>query len=843
MVASTPDPVSRLLGLRTPWAIGVVLAGLLVILVVTEYFFSQAMRLEQAENLAESEAIARSIAAFVQAKEEDYLSNLQAYAGRFRFREAVERQDRAEALVHLRQIHEFFPEMDAAFLADPAGVLWASFPEAPEQYGKSFAHRDWYRGVSRAWRPYVSEVFLSAATGKPAIVLAMPIRGLNGTVIGIIGSGQRLDVIRQWLLPIKIPGGGLYIVDRKGQLVFHPTRTGPEHLADYARVPTVERLLRGEEGMVEGENPVEHDVRLSAYRQLPSLGWGLVVHRSRNIAMQRIRTVILASGAAGLVLTLALAILGTVAFRSQRRAVAMFAERNRSTDALHEAHAFLDSVLENIPNMIFVKDAQELRFVRFNKAGEELLGHSRDQLIGKSDNDFFPESEAKSFTSRDREVLRGGTLVDIPEEPIHTAGQGTRILHTRKIPILDQDGQPRYLLGISEDITEHKEAVEALRTAKQEAELANQAKSEFLSRMSHELRTPLNAVLGFGQLLELEPLPAGQRESVDHILKAGRHLLGLIDEVLDISRIEAGHLAISLEPVLVNDVIREALDLVHPLAAKWNVRLDGRPSEADDRYVKADRQRLKQVLLNFLSNAAKFNRPEGTVTVSVSEAPGDRLRLNVIDTGLGIPPEKMARLFTPFDRLGAEERGVEGTGLGLALSKRLVEMMGGAVGVESAVGQGSTFWVELPHVESPAAGVDLRPAAPVQTLDTLGTVLYIEDNLPNLRLVERLVAHRPEVKLLSAMQGGLGLELAREHSPDLILLDLQLPDLSGAEVLDRLQHDPRTSGIPVVVLSADATPGQVKRLRSAGAREFLTKPLDVKRLLGLLDQVLTTGDR
>jgi signal transduction histidine kinase/ActR/RegA family two-component response regulator len=380
------------------------------------------------------------------------------------------------------------------------------------------------------------------------------------------------------------------------------------------------------------------------------------------------------------------------------------------------------------------------------------------------------------------------------------------------------------------------------RRSEAEAAAANRAKSEFLSRMSHELRTPLNAVLGFGQLLEIDPLTAEQRESVGHILKAGRHLLGLIDEVLDISRIEAGHLSISLEPVLLDEVIQEALDLIHPLAAKWNVRLDGAAREVGDRYVLADRQRLKQVLLNILSNAAKFNRPGGTVSVAAEDAAGDRLRVNVTDTGPGIPPEKMGRLFTAFDRLGAEVTGVEGTGLGLALSKRLVEVMGGAVGVDSAVGQGSTFWVELPLVESPATGVapltTPAPASPTQ-----GTVLYIEDNLPNLRLVERLLAHRPGMKLLSAIQGGLGLELAREHRPGLILLDLNLPDIPGEKVLELLQHDPRTRQIPVVVISADATPGRIKRLLSAGARAFLTKPLDVKQFLRLLDEVLNEGDR
>jgi CheY-like chemotaxis protein len=352
----------------------------------------------------------------------------------------------------------------------------------------------------------------------------------------------------------------------------------------------------------------------------------------------------------------------------------------------------------------------------------------------------------------------------------------------------------------------------------------------------------LNAVLGFAQLLEIDSLTVAQRDSVDHILRGGRHLLGLIDEILDISRIEAGHLALSMEPVLLGEVIRETFELILPLAATWKVHVDLGTSEDDGRYVLADRQRLKQVLLNFLSNAAKFNRSGGTVTIRVDEALGDRLRVGVADTGPGIAPRLMERLFTPFDRLGAETRGVEGTGLGLALSKRLVEVMGGTIGVESVVGQGSTFWVELPRAECPVRDVASLVIHPDKALpSTRGVVLYIEDNLPNLRLVERLLTHRPNVKLFSAMHASLGLELAREHRPSLILLDLQLPDIPGPEVLERLQRDPATREIPVVVISADATLGQIDRLRAAGAREFLTKPLDVQRFFKLLDDILSNA--
>ena len=701
---------------RTLWAVSAVLAGLVVVLLSSGYFFAQSLRLEQKNSLVENDAIARGIAAFIQAREEGYLNNLQAYAGGFRFREAVKRRNRAEAMPHLRQINEFFPEMDGAFLADPAGVLWARYPESPELYGKSFAHRDWYQGVSRQWRPHVSEVYVTAASGSPGLALVVPVRDLDGKVIGIIGSSQRLDVIRQWLLPIQVPNGDLYVVDRKGQFVFHRDRTRAEQLSDYAGVPVVQRLLKGEEGAADLENPVEREVRLSAYRLVPSLGWGVVVQRSKSLVLQRTRTLILVSGTTGLLLTAALAGLGTVAVRNQRRTLAALAERQR--------------------------------------------------------------------------------------------------------------------------------AEEGLRQAKQEAERANQAKSEFLSRMSHELRTPLNAILGFGQVLEMDQLGPEQRESVTYILKAGRHLLGLIDEVLDIARIEAGRLSLSLEPVHVKVVLDEARSLIRPLAAERNVRLQVDVPEASDLYVLADRQRLKQVLLNLLSNAVKYSHEGGTITLALEEAPANRLRFKVSDTGLGIPPEKMERLFTPFERLGAESSDIEGTELGLALSKGLMEAMGGTMGVESAVGQGTTFWIELAKAESPEAeSPRIAEGAPATAAHGKGaTVLYVEDNRSNVRLIERVLARRPGVKLLPAMQGTLALDLAREHRPALILLDLHLPDIDGSEVLQRLQEDPRTQQIPVVVISADASEGRIRRLLTAGARDYLTKPIDIKEFLRVLDETLNERD-
>jgi len=399
-----------------------------------------------------------------------------------------------------------------------------------------------------------------------------------------------------------------------------------------------------------------------------------------------------------------------------------------------------------------------------------------------------------------------------------------------------------YARDLEREVADRRQAEESARLASTEADRANRAKSEFLSRMSHELRTPLNAILGFAQLLQMEVQTPEQRESVAHILKAGRHLMDLIDEVLDIARIEAGRLHLSPEPVPVADLLRETLDLMRPLAAQRAIRLETGALPGEDGHVRADRQRLKQVLLNLLSNAIKYNRDAGRVTLTCAQAPGDRLHIRVTDTGPGIPAALMARLFTPFDRLGAEQQGVEGTGLGLVLSKRLVEAMGGAMGCESALGEGSTFWVELPLAAAPAERLKELPPEVLAAAPAPGpaaTVLYIEDNLSNLRLVERVLAHRPGIRVLPAMQGRLGLDLAREHRPALIFLDLQLPDLPGYEVLRHLQGDPRTREIPVLVISADASPGQIQRTLAAGARAYLTKPLDVRGLLAAVDEHLT----
>lgn len=411
-----------------------------------------------------------------------------------------------------------------------------------------------------------------------------------------------------------------------------------------------------------------------------------------------------------------------------------------------------------------------------------------------------------------------------------------------------QHGNKEGTVVVMRDFTQRHQLEEGLRAAKAAAEEANRAKSDFLSRMSHELRTPLNAVLGFAQLLELDSPGPAQLESIHQIVRGGRHLLDLINEVLDISRIEAGRMPLSPEPVEVFGVIVEVVDLVRPLAEAAGVVITARDCEVDTRVI-ADRQRLKQVLLNLAANAIKYNHRGGSVVIGMKKMPNGGVRTEVVDTGRGIPPEKFDDIFTPFERLGAERSGIEGTGVGLALSRKLVEMMEGKLRVESAVGEGSTFSVELPLARSIAAPLPAarfaRGGAPPELVAarTRGTLLYIEDNPPNVHLVEKVLEQRPGIELVVAGHGRLALELARAQSPSLIVLDLHLPDMSGEEILRALRSNPETSKVPIAVLSADATPRQVARMTRAGAIEYMTKPLDVAAFLALIDRVIGGGER
>jgi signal transduction histidine kinase/ActR/RegA family two-component response regulator len=569
----------------------------------------------------------------------------------------------------------------------------------------------------------------------------------------------------------------------------------------------------------------------------------------------------------------------------------MLADRARlDYQALFESAPVSYAVLD--PELVFVavSDAylRDTMTVR-----EEIIGHGIFEVFpdNPDDPDGTGTENLRASLERVCHDLVPDTMAvqkyDIPRPEAAGGGFEVRYWSPACSPVTSPDGRLISIFIVVQDVTEyvrlnereakHIELTALLqeRTQRMEADIvsrsqdlqeanrvlraADAAKNEFLSRVSHELRTPLNAMLGFGELLSLADVTAEHHEWATTIVRTARNLRCLLDEMLDTFQIESGHLTLSVEPVPVHQAIADALDLVRPLAASSGIHLEPVPAAQASQHVLADYQRLRQVLLHLLSNAVKYNRPDGTVTVSVEPRPGGRLRINVADTGQGISQPSLAKLFTPFERLDAAQAGIEGTGLGLAMCRELVQAMAGETGATSIEGRGSTFWADLPETrpatvaeptaESPPAGAAESPpasrhagkhgdVAAIRAYATARTVLYIEDIAENLQLVEQVLKRRPSVTLLASAFGEAGLDLAREHHPDLILLDVHLPDMTGDKVIRALQASPTTSTIPVVALSADATKHQIDRLMAAGAVAYLTKPIDVRQLLQTVDNTI-----
>jgi PAS domain S-box-containing protein len=539
-------------------ALGLVPLGLLAWSSIS--LASAAVR-RQAEHRVEGAAHAS--AAAVQSELDGLKAVVESYATRPTLIAAMgdghaEQINRTVVDAHLAVLQRARPGIGLAFVADPSGVLVNIRPATPAIVGQDFSYRDWYRGVTATGGVYVSEVYETAATGGGLVVAAAaPIRSgpaATDPVVGILVAGYRLETIQSFVDGFAAAQGvTLSVTDQRGTLVAEPGATPSKIVA--VDDPGVTNALAGRPSV--GERNDDGVKVLSAHVPVPNVGWTVTADLPSKIALADVTGVRNAVLGIGAVLAFGLAVgVGFLARTLRQRA--------RAQIELDQSQIFLDSVIENIPDMVFVKDADDLRFVRLNRAGQELLGYSEHEMLGRNDYDFFPADEAESFTNKDREVLASRHVVDIPAEPVHTRRQGERILHTKKIPIVDADGTARYLLGIAEDITERQAADAALEAIRQAADRANRAKSEFLSRMSHELRTPLNAILGYGQLLELQAATVDDRDSGLQIVRAGRHLLDLINEVLDISRIETGRLALSLEPVLIADVTAEVLSTYAP---------------------------------------------------------------------------------------------------------------------------------------------------------------------------------------------------------------------------------------------------------------------------------------
>jgi signal transduction histidine kinase/AmiR/NasT family two-component response regulator len=404
--------------------------------------------------------------------------------------------------------------------------------------------------------------------------------------------------------------------------------------------------------------------------------------------------------------------------------------------------------------------------------------------------------------------------------------------------LISTDNSARTLID-----AERRQVAAELQLAKAAAEKANLAKSEFLSSMSHELRTPLSAILGFAQLMETSsPAPdAVQQRSINQILKAGWYLLDLINEILDLALVESGKLSLSVEPLAVESVLQECHAMVESQARENGIRIVF-PLLSEPLFINADRTRIKQILINLLTNAIKYNRADGTVEVVCDQVSGRHLRISVNDSGQGLSAYQLEHLFQPFNRLGQEVGAIEGTGIGLVMAKRLTELMGGSIGVDSVEGEGSRFWVDFSLSAAPQMATQAQlPVVRAETHTHLrqSTVLYVEDNPANLMLVQDLIARRPDIRLISAIDGISGVEMALANLPDVILMDINLPGINGIRVMEILAADPSTAGIPVVALSANAMRRDIEKGMQAGFYRYLTKPIKVVEFMATLDEVMT----
>ena len=527
-------------------------------------------------------------------------------------------------------------------------------------------------------------------------------------------------------------------------------------------------------------------------------------------------------------------------------------EQKKLDQRLRDQQFYTRSLIESNIDALMTTDPSGI-ITDVNKQMEALTGCTRDELIGAPFKNYFTDPERAEAGIKLVLIQKNVTNYELTA----SARDGKKtVVSYNATTFYDRDRKLQGVFAAARDVTERKRFEVALQetnveleSAKSAAEKANLAKSDFLSSMSHELRSPLNAILGFAQLLESTSPPptASQKENIAQILQAGWHLLKLINEVLDLAVVESGKMSLSPESVSLAEVISECQAMMEPQAKQRGISMTF-PQLDIPYYVHADRTRVKQVLINLLSNAIKYNREQGTVEVKCTTTSAERIRISFKDTGAGLPPEKLTQLFQPFNRLGQESRAGEGTGIGLVMSKRVVELMEGAIGVESTVGVGSVFWIELLLTTAPTflvASSESTTAiqARIPTAARLRTLLYVEDNPANLTLVEQLIARRSDIRLLTAVNGTLGIEIARASQPEVILMDINLPGISGIEALKILREDPATAHIPVVALSANAMQRDTKKGMEAGFFYYLTKPIKVNEFMDALDGALEFAEK
>ena len=623
---------------------------------------------------------------------------------------------------------------------------------------------------------------------------------------------------------------GLVVCDATGAIVL--LNDEAERMFGYARDELLGKRI---EVLIPERLRRRHEGHVSGYTDAPRLrpmGSGLDLHGRRKdgtefpveISLSPIKT------AAGMLVT------AGIRDVSQRRALEREARR---------ANAYLTSAVESVNDAFALFDEQD-RVVMMNSSARHLLGATTGErgVVGQRFEALLDSALANAvfdFSNETREQLRERWLA------YHRAPSGALDVRTgtgRYLRVTERRTAEQGTVSVISDVTDDVQHEEELLSARESAEAASAAKSEFLSSMSHELRTPLNAILGFAQLLERDrknPLSERQLERLQHVLRGGEHLLRLIDDVLDLSRIEAGRISISPEPVAVAAVLREVVHTLEPMATRAQIEIEQPVVPTDAPMVIADRTRLAQILMNLGSNAIKYGKPGGHVKFEV-ERRSALLRINVIDDGIGIREDKRERLFEPFQRAGQETGPIEGTGIGLTISKRLALLMKGAIGFSSEEGAGSTFWIDVPVHEDVAerspAVTALAASSPLTDTNARHQIVYVEDNPSNIAFMRDVMDDLPSVELMTAPTAEIGLELIRAHKPRVVIMDINLPGMSGFEAAKQLREWDETKDIPVIGLSAAALAKDTARAKETGFYRYLTKPVKVAELMQVLEELL-----
>jgi len=624
---------------------------------------------------------------------------------------------------------------------------------------------------------------------------------------------------------------GIVVCDANGAITL--VNAQAERMFDYARDELIGKPI---ETLIPERLRARHPQHVAAYTRAPRtrpMGGGLELSGRRRDGTE-------------FPVEISLSPIQSDRGRAVAAAIRDVTDRKRIEDEARRANAYLLSAVDSVQDAFSLYDEED-RIVLVNSSFRQLLGAAvQGPIVGRRFEDLLADLIAADLLDpgdQGPEALRERWLA------YHRVPAGVFELATRDgrtLRAIDRPTAEHGTVSLLLDITDDRQRSDELGRARATAEAASAAKSEFLASMSHELRTPLNAVLGFAQLLQRDrkqPLSDRQRDRVDHVVRGGEHLLRLIDDVLDLSRIEAGGVTISAEPVGVRELLHEVISTLEPVAGRAGISIAVAPISPGLPAVIADRTRLAQILMNFGSNAIKYNRAGGHVTFLAARGDG-RVRISVVDDGLGIPQDKHARIFEPFHRAGQEAGPIEGTGIGLAISKRLAELMTGAVGFESELGKGSTFWIEVPPAapvaDAPAAvGAGALPAS-LTVSARPRKIVYVEDNPSNIAFMRELMEDLPAIELITAPTAEIGTELVRAHQPSLVILDINLPGMSGFDAVRRLKEWPETRDIPVIALSAAALPRDTARAREAGFHRYLTKPIQVDELTSVLEEFLAS---